>query len=542
MKPSVLFLICFLLGEMMAQSQSYPWPVGTTPELTANFGELRSNHYHMGLDGRTERRENLDIYSIEEGYVSRVKIEPWGYGRSIYIDHPNGITTVYAHLNDFYPELEAWVRARQYEAESWKIDLTVPAGLFPVKRKQFIAYSGNTGGSMGPHLHFEMRNTQSEVVLNPLKHGFHISDKTPPDILRLAVYDRNISTYEQTPRYIPLVKTAGGYTAQDVVVQSNRISFGFTSYDRYTGSTNQNGIYGAALFVNNVEQCRFTMDSIHYSHTRYLNAHIDYKTKLGGGPYIQHLSLLPGHHHHIYSGGDGILKLQDNAWQDVKIIVYDPVGNLSVVRFKVRGSAASSTQKKMGEPVFHPNVLNIFENENVRFYLPEKALYDSFQFKYNVLSTPTGLVHQLHNGTVPVHEFFNVQIRNVSFPKPEKVVMHYYFGTKKKYAPTRYKDGWYTAPFRELGNFKLIYDTISPVISAVSNTPSRLSFTITDNAEDLTNFRATLNGQWILVSFDKGKNFVYKKDDRCKKGLNTLEIYVEDMAGNASSRTFTFNH
>lgn len=541
MKPTALF-ICFLLGMFIAVGQKYPWPVGATPELTANFGELRSNHYHMGLDGRTQQRENLDIYSMEEGYVSRIKIEPWGFGRAIYIDHPNGITSLYAHLNDFYPELEAWVKQKQYEAERWQIDIPVPAGLFPVKRKQLIAYSGNTGGSMGPHLHFEMRDTKTEVVLNPLKHGFHIADKTPPDVLRLAVYDRTISTYEQSPRYIPLIKTAGGYTAQNIVLKTDRVSFGFTSYDRYTGSTNQNGIYGAALFLNNVEQCRFRMDSIHYSHTRYLNAHIDYKTKLSGGPYIQHLSLLPGHLHHIYSGGDGILTLNGDEWQDVKIIVYDPVGNQSTIRFKVRGSAVPASVKKMNEPVFHPNVLNIFENENVRFYLPEKALYDSFQFKYNTLNTATGVVHQLHNGTVPVQEFFNVQIRDESFPKPEKVMMHYYFGTRKKFAPTRYSNGWYTAAFRELGNFKLLYDTIPPMISAITHTPSRISFTITDNAEELVNFRATLNGQWILVSYDKGKNFVYKKDDRCKKGSNTLEIYVEDLAGNTSTRTFTFNH
>lgn len=541
MKLAILFIILFF-GIIPAYSQSYPWPVGTAPVLTANFGELRSNHYHMGLDGRTLQRENLNIYSIEDGFVARVKIEPWGYGRCIYIQHPNGITSVYAHLNDFYPELEAWVQQQQYQAESWKIDLMVPEGLFPVKRKQFIAFSGNTGGSTGPHLHFELRDTKSEVVLNPLKHGFYIQDKTPPDILRLAVYDRSISTYEQTPRYIPLVKTIGGYTAQNVLVQSDRISFGFTSYDRYTGSTNQNGIYGAALWVNEKELCRFTMDSIHYSHTRYLNAHIDYKTKLSGGPYIQHLSLLPGHQNHIYSGGDGILQLRGDAWQDVKIAVYDPEGNQSVIRFKVKRSGAPTSVRPMNGTVFHPNLLNIFENENVRFYLPEKALYDSFQFKYNILKTSTGIVHQLHNGTVPVHEFFNVQIRDESFPQPEKVVMHYYYGTRKKFAPTRYKDGWYTAAYRELGNFKLLYDTIPPNISAVTHTASRLSFTITDNTEELVNFRATLNGAWILVSYDKGKNFVYKKDERCTKGLNTLDIYVEDLAGNVSTRTFTFNH
>src|SRR5690606_5170038 len=151
---NLFFLSVFLLMHLGVVAQpKYHWPVATAPQLVANFGELRSNHYHMGLDCRTERRENLRVLAVESGFVSRIKIESWGFGRSLYIDHPNGVTSVYAHLNDFNPEIEKWVTEQQYAQQSWAVDLYPDPALFPVKRGEFIAFSGNTGGSLGPHVH-----------------------------------------------------------------------------------------------------------------------------------------------------------------------------------------------------------------------------------------------------------------------------------------------------------------------------------------------------------------------------------------------------
>src|SRR5690606_18972007 len=140
---------------------------------------LRSNHFHMGIDFRTQQRENLPVHACAEGYVSRIKVEPGGYGRAVYIDHPNGMTTVYAHLHDFFPALEQYVQQKQYERESWAVDLDIPAGLFPLKKGQFFAYSGNTGGSAGPHVHFEIRDTYSDQCINPLLFGFPLADNIP---------------------------------------------------------------------------------------------------------------------------------------------------------------------------------------------------------------------------------------------------------------------------------------------------------------------------------------------------------------------------
>ncbi|RZK65833.1 MAG: M23 family metallopeptidase, partial [Pedobacter sp.] len=301
----------------------YSWPVGAVKAIVANFGELRPNHYHMGLDCRTEQVENKPVLAAADGYIAKVKIEPWGFGRALYINHPNGHTTLYAHMNDFYPALEAYVKQQQYALKSWNVFLDIPPTLFPVKQGDQIGFSGNTGGSQGPHVHFEIRDTKTDKVLNPLSMGLPISDNTAPDILRLAVYNRSLSTYEQTPKIYPLKKVNGIYVpvAGNIKINTDKVSFAITGYDRYSGSTNQNGIYQAVLYDNNTPVCGFRMDSISYAETRYLNAHIDYRYRAAGGSYLQHLSRLPGNNGGIYKsdGKDGVIDLEAEKGHDIRI-------------------------------------------------------------------------------------------------------------------------------------------------------------------------------------------------------------------------------
>ncbi|RYZ96109.1 MAG: M23 family metallopeptidase [Sphingobacteriaceae bacterium] len=320
----------------------YTWPVGAIKAIVANFGELRPNHYHMGLDCRTEQVENKPVLAAADGYIAKVKVEPWGFGRVIYINHPNGHTTLYAHMNDFYPALETYVKQQQYKLKSWNVFLDIPADLFPVKQGMQIGFSGNTGGSQGPHVHFEIRDTKTDKVLNPLSMGFPITDNIAPGILRLAVYDRSLSTYEQTPRIYPLKKVNGIYSVAGagIKVNTDKVSFAITAYDQYSGSTNQNGIYEAVLYDEGRPVCGFRMDSISYAETRYLNAHIDHRFRAAGGSYLQHLSRLPGNDGGIYKsdGNDGVIDLATGEAKNIRIIVADPNGNSS----NLETSAASS--------------------------------------------------------------------------------------------------------------------------------------------------------------------------------------------------------
>src|SRR5664279_3746702 len=237
----VFFVFCiysFPASGQLFPSEDYPGNIFRDPlnipiRLAANFGELRANHYHMGLDIRTEHRENLPVYAAADGYIYRIKIEPFGFGQAIYILHPEGYLTLYAHLNAFYPALAAWVKQKQYEKERWDLTLDPPAGLFNVKKGQQIANSGNMGGSQGPHLHFEIRTFPNDVNLNPLLFGLPVKDDTPPVIRSLSVYDRNRSFYEQQPFFIPVREKSGRYAISlpELICKTPNPGFGVNGFD-----------------------------------------------------------------------------------------------------------------------------------------------------------------------------------------------------------------------------------------------------------------------------------------------------------------------
>ena len=380
-----ILFVCILANLFIgATAQNFPvknypkgyfrWPLNNKPGIAANFGELRPNHYHMGLDCRTDQHENLPVVAAADGYIAKVTIDATGFGRSIRINHPNGLTTLYAHLNDFNPALEKYVTDQQYKQQTWKIELDIPADLFPVKKGQFIAYSGNTGGSQGPHTHWEIRDTKTDKVLNPLLFGMPIPDNVPPQILRLCMYDRNRSVYEQTPHFYPVRKVGAVYTTTPAVIVTNsdKVSFAMSAVDRYTGSSNPNGIYQAVVYEDGEALVGFQIDSITYDETRYVNAHIDYKMRTNGGPFVEHLSRLPGYPQGLYTdfAGDGVITLTDDNIHRIKVDVKDANGNTSILSFDVKRGSIHEEPVKMGK-VLYPGFVNVFENNAISFYLPE---------------------------------------------------------------------------------------------------------------------------------------------------------------------------
>ena len=566
----LVFILLFhtILIAQIFPAKNYPvgyftWPVAAKKALVANFGELRPNHYHMGLDCRTDQVENKQVLAAADGYVAKVKIEPFGFGRCIYLNHPNGLTTLYAHLNDFNPALEKYIIQQQYNLESWKVFIDIPVGLFTVKKGEFIAYSGNTGGSQGPHVHFEIRDTKTDKVLNPLLFDFPIADNIPPDILRLAVYDRCISSFEQSPRFYPLKKINGVYTTIPAVIlaKTDKVSFAITAYDRYTGSTNKNGIYQAVIYDNDEPVSGFQLDSISYDETRYLNAHVDYKLRSSGGSWVQHLSRLPGYQQGIYKdvSGNGIIYVEDGLVHTIKIEVKDAVGNSSLLKFDLQQTYGKQESSEANPPApyqqkeFHPGFINVFENSKISFYLPENALYDSIRFKYNEIIPAVGnTIFQLHNGHVPVQCMFPIRIKNTNTTNPNKMVMHRSWADKNEYAkavPIKIasENNWYEASFKAFGNFQLIEDITPPTVMPVGIREgmnvaklNRIAFVVKDNSKELMNFNAYLDGKWLRFSNDKGNAFIYKFDEHCPPGLHELKISVEDCVGNKTERIYHF--
>jgi murein DD-endopeptidase MepM/ murein hydrolase activator NlpD len=500
--------------------------------LAANFGELRPDHYHMGLDIRTQHRENLPVFAAADGYVARVSVAPFGFGQAVYVVHPNGYTTVYGHLNRFFPALAAYVHKEQYRRQSWQLNLELPPALFPVKKGGLIAYSGNTGGSQGPHLHFEIRRTAGDMNLNPLLFNLPVEDHTAPAIVKLAWYDRNQGIYEQSPHLLP-VRISGprvawgpsanaytGYTlpAGLLTVPTSRISFAIQAFDTQSGSTNPNGIFEADLYEDDRPVIGFRMDRISYDNTRNINAHIDYRTRQRGGAFLQHLSFLPGYPFpSIYSaavnpgsgrfadpsapqkneGGEhpanGVLDIGDGRPHRVLIRVRDTEDNscslVFTVQYRPSNEPGLLSADSPGQPGkrFYPGMIDGLEIPGCAFYLAEKSLYDSVVIGATVTGYPgsgntllQGISHTYTIGApwIPLLEPVLVRLQDERAMRPdsltgapvsrEKVLMACFNGSQVDLQRVEWHEGWASARFHQFGNFQLVEDTIPPVITALS--------------------------------------------------------------------------
>jgi hypothetical protein len=548
-----LFLLFLPFSFILTgNAQNYPQgyfrhPLAIPMELVANFGEIRTNHWHMGLDIRTQQRENLPVYASADGYIARIKVEPGGFGQAIYLNHPNGFTTLYAHVNRFFPVLQLHVEAKQYEQETWAIDLTFTPGQFPIKKGELIALSGNTGGSAGPHVHYEIRDTKTEKVLNPLLFKFPIPDAVPPSVVRLAIYDRNRSTFMQSPQLLGIAAVRG----KTIRALSDKISFAISVTDRFSGSANPNGIYSARVLVDGQPVSSFVLDNISYDETRYMNAQIDYPLQARGGATVQHISPLPGAREIAYDtfGGDGIIHLQDNAPHSVLIEVQDAASNTTRIPFTIQydGTPVQAAAIASAEQ-FWPNHVNIFERETFEVVTTERTMYDAVNVAYATEGTlPTNAVSPLHtflNATIPSHDYITVRIKpTVAIPDDmrNRIVIKNVSGRRTYVAKAEWQRGWLVARFRQFGTFQAFIDNVPPAV----NTPptnlaavSRILFTPTDNFNSIKSFRANVNGQWLRFTNDKGKTWIYTFDTKFPRGESQLTVRIEDEAGNITERTW----
>ena len=536
-------------------------PLAIPIRLAANFGELRANHYHMGLDIRTDHRENLPVFAAADGYVCRIKIEPFGFGQAIYIRHTNGYISLYAHLNAFYPALASYVKRKQYELERWDVSLDLPPGLLTVKKGDLIAYSGNMGGSQGPHLHFEIRSAATpgspETNLNPMLFGLPVADNVPPVFRGLSVYDRNKSFYEQTPAFVPVKKTAAGYeiALPILILKSADPGFGISGFDAQTGSNNPNGIFQGVIYDNEEAVSGFQMDRISYDETRGINAHIDYPTQQRGGPAYQLLFRMPGYIHSIYkeTKPGGPINLQDGKIHGIRIELKDAYGNESNLNFKVRFQPEPEPGPVYAGKVFYPGMLDGFEASNAAFYLGPACLYDSLHLVYletaSDAKNTVSSVHRFGNTEVPLGDTMTVRIRlSKSEIQKQHVLMQWSDGEDFEVKKPQWLGDWATCSFRSFGNFQLVLDTLAPVIrvpgiveNANLRRSSRIAVIVQDNYKKVKNFRATLDGKWLLFSNDKARAFLYHFDEHCRPGRHELKIYAEDEAGNGSSVLLHFS-
>lgn len=555
---TTVFLSVFFFTQTGLAQSRYPQnyfrhPLNIPMQLVSNFGEIRTNHWHMGLDIRTQHKVNLPVYAAADGYIARVSVESGGFGQAIYINHPNGYTTLYGHLNSFFPALAQYVKQQQYARQSWEVNLILPENLFPVKKGDFIARSGSTGASEGPHVHFEIRNTKTENCLNPLLFKFPIADVVPPTIVRLAMYDRNKSTYEQLPKIFGLKRNGANYwlTANLLHVGSDKISFAIETFDRFSGYTNPNGIYSAEIFMDDKPVSEFVLDNINYNDTRYINAQVDYPYKIEHGISLQHITPLPGAQDVVYTlfNKDGMIHLKDSEPHKIRIEVKDANGNESKLQFSVQyDQNLAKVYTATEEEKFLPDNVNIFEKDNFELFTTEQTIYDtvtvSYSEKSNEAANAVSSLFSFLSAAIPVHDSVTVRIRpteNIPAEWRERVVLKNISGSKTYVKKAVLQNGWYATKFRQFGTYQVFIDKEPPTINpppANLSKASRIVFIPKDNFNTIKSFRAELDGRWLRFSNDKGKAWVYYFDEHFPKGEHELKVIVEDEAGNITTKVW----
>ncbi len=559
MRFSLVFYVFLMIVAASAVAQPpgglnyFSYPLSIKPKLNANFGEMRNNHFHMGLDLSTEGRENLPILAPADGYLARIKIESGGFGRALYVNHPNGTTTLYAHMNRFIPAAEQFLKAKQYEQQSWKIDVNLPADLIPLKKGQLIGYSGNTGASQGPHVHFEIRDTKTENCLNPLLYRFPLQDVTPPDVYRLVFYDRDKSIFEQAAVPFSLVRMGNEFKPLGLVeLPFDRAFIAIQATDRMTGIPNPNGFFSASLFKDDGLISSFEMDNIGYDKTRYLNGHIDYPTRAKGGGYYQMLFPPKGYGVDMYKPSDtDIDHIRVSSTPEAySIKVTDAYGNSSYVEFRVVRKTGVRSSNVFQGTFMEPNTLNVYEDDNIQFVFKEDAFYDAFHFSvqsfYANSAVELSSVYQALPADIPVQSYFTARLkpnRNNLLVNNDRVVMKRTYKAKTDIKKAVEERGWYAAQFRDFGYFQLLEDLQPPSISsslqsgATVRTGSRIVFDVADNNKVIRDFKASVDGQWLMFQ-PSGNRFAYTVDEHFPLGEHKLSVVVYDEAGNNTTREY----
>lgn len=554
----LLFILFFINAITIQAQNTYPQnyfrnPLNIPMQLAANFGAVRTNHFHMGLDLRTNSQENLTVVAAADGYVSRIKVERYGFGNAVYITHPNGYTTLYAHLNKYYDQLDEYVKERQYKDEKWEQDITFSPGQFPVTKGQLIALSGNTGGSAGPHLHFEIRDTKTEECINPLLFGFNIPDSIAPVISGLYWYDRRFSTYEPGANGIAVKKMGNMYTTDVIQVSSPTISLAIKAFDKANQGFNL-GIYHAELLMDDEVMYSFSIDKVSYDDTRYINGCIDYPKLIKDKMSIQHLSSLPGMKLTNYSPSDlnGIINLKDENVHSVEIILKDVNGNTSRLKTKVKLSKTSD-QISSTNTMVKADERKTITTENAEINLSKNAVYDAVNFQMSEKSsTNRDAVSNtivLHSPYIPVHDNYTLKIkpnRKLTNEEKGKVVVLLDYGSDTNVAKGKWNGDKVESEFNRLGTATLLLDQSMPSVSpgwkeGALITGSTLRLKGTAKIGDIVAFRAELDGKWLRFARMKD-DFVYIFDEKCPRasGSHTLKVTTVNAAGNTNTQTFTF--
>ena len=548
-----LFALLIFYSPIFSQT-NYPKdyfqsPLNIPIQLAGNFGELRPNHFHAGFDFKTQQKEGLPVFSVADGYISRIKISTFGYGKAIYVTHPNGYTTVYGHLKKGYGSIQNFIKKEHNKQQSFEIEFFPNPGDLPVKKGDTIAFSGNTGGSEGPHLHFEIRDTQTEKTINPLLFGFDkfILDTKKPIVSSVLVYpidSTSIANQSKRPIVINLALQKDGTYISEKVFAEGDIGFGIICSDFDNVSYNINGVYKVETFSNGSPCFGYQFDSLVFDEGRFVNALIDFPRYKSTRQRVQKLFMKrPYSFSNLKAtNSNGILNITPNFSKMYRIEISDFNENKTTINIPIEYSKQTATVEEFKQKTdyfLNAAVDNIYEKDNMEVFFPANTFYEDFYLKLEVANK----IMTVHDDNVPVHSNFKITMTDSTIINKEKTFIASIEGNRKKYNNTKFTNNTFSTYTKNLGQFELVQDTIAPKITSlkliegkVLNKENVLIFKITDDLSGIKTYNGFLNQNWILFEYDAKTNRIFCKleDEQVLEGENELKLIVSDNLGNSS--------
>ena len=556
MKYKILIFLLLFVNVVFAQNEGfpqYPNPVKIPLSLSATFAELRANAFHAGVDIRTQGVEGKEVFAVADGYVSRIGVSPFGYGKVIYVTHNDGFTSIYAHLSKFNKKITDFVRSKQYESESFVQNIILEKNEFPIKTGDYLGLTGNSGSSGGPHLHYEIRYTKTQEPVNPMYFGLKIKDTRKPNIKGLAIYPLENSAVcgADSAVYLNVLSENGRCFIENPVIKVNGdIALGINVYDQADGANNKNGAYSIELFADNELVFSIVSDKYSYDETRYINSLIDYSCFINNNERFIRTEIDEFNKLKLYETRNGVVTVNHGDTIKMSFVVKDYNKNKSVLDFVLVGAERTISESKRQLPRSYYRINN-GESRKINLGgfeadIPEFAFYRDVAIQAARIDTMQNVysdfAYRLGTDEIPLHKKITIRLRVKQEFDNDTLL---YIATVDRKGKLLFVGNKKVGEFLEantnvLGAFFIAKDSEKPTVrplnfkanaSVAENWSLRVE--IDDAETGISQYAMYINDQWVLADYDaKNKLLLYQIDHHVKQGRNVLKVVVSDMVGN----------